>query len=195
MSILTAIYDAEKQVTWVGSNGRATIGSFVGPSLDKKWIVLGGWLVGITGTGPKVEALQARASAFPDDAQHPVEVLKFMRQAYADFDIGEMDEGLKRYNGSGLIVYKSGAIWDFDNSFCLTEVASGRFWARGSGMDIAIGAATALGRFVKSPKDITIGVLEIVIAQDVDCPGELILQTFDRNGVLSEPVIGNGKKG
>lgn len=190
MSIITAIYDAQEKAVWVGSNGRATIGSFVGPSLDKKWIALGGWLIGITGTGPKAEALAARADAFPQDAEHPFELLKFMRQAYSDFEIGEMEEGLKRYCGSGLIVHKSGAIWDFDNSFCLTEVERGAFWARGSGMDVAIGAALALRRFKALPKETTIGALEIVISHDVDCPGELILQKFDERGVLSEPVDG-----
>ncbi len=188
MSIITAIHDPDNNVTWLGSNGRATIGSFVGPSIDKKWIALDGWALGIIGAGPKAEALHAHAGHFPKNAERPFEVLKFMRDAYREFDIGEMEEGLKRYCGSGLIVHKSGAIWDFDNSFCLTEVQRGAFWARGSGMDIAIGAALAFQQSVGLPKEVTQKTLEIVIAHDVDCPGELLLQTFDGNGVLSDPM-------
>lgn len=188
MTVITAIHDSEQNITWVGSNGRATIGSFVGPSLDKKWIAMEGWLIGMTGTGPKEQALAAHAEKFPVEAKHPFEVLKFMRDAYMEFDIGEMEEGLKRFCGSGLLVHKSGAVWDFDNSFCLTAVERGAFWARGSGMDMAIGAAHALKDFTPSPKDITRRALEIVIATDVDCPGEVLVQKFDADGVLSDPL-------
>lgn len=187
MTIITAMYDADKQVTWIGSNGRATIGSFVSPAMDLKWHPIGEWLIGITGSGPKLEALKASADQFPSAATQPFEVIKFMRTAYADFDIGEMEEGLKRYSGSGLLVHKSGAVWDFDNSFCLSEVEKGAFWARGSGMDLAIGAALAMRPFVQSPKEMTKRTLEIVIAHDVDCPGEMLIQSFDSNGVLSAP--------
>ena len=187
MTIITAIHDTEEGVTWLGSNGRATIGSFIGPAVDHKWHAIGDWVIGITGSGPKLEALKAYAEKFPKSATEPFEVLKFMREAYGDFDIGEMEEGLKRYSGSGLLIHKSGAIWDFDNSFCLSEVERGMFWARGSGMDLAIGAALALRPFVPSAKEITKRTVEIVITHDVDCPGEMLLQTFDSNGILSDP--------
>jgi len=188
MTVITAIYDEHEKCVWLGANGRATIGNFIAPSLDNKWAAFEGWLIGITGSGPKLEALQANAHKFPHDPQHPGEIIKFMREAYNDFDIGEMDEGLKRYAGSGLIIHKSGRIWDFDNSFCLTEVERGAFWARGSGMDLAIGAALALKEFVHSPKERTRKTLDIVIAHDVDSPGERIVQSFDQSGVLSRPA-------
>lgn len=188
MTVITALHDAKAKVTWLGSNGRATIGSYVGPSRDNKWFTAEGWAIGITGSGPKVEALEAHAGAFPKGASRPHEILKFMKTAYGDFDIGEMDEGLKRYHGNGLLIHKSGAVWDFDNSFCLTPVESGVFWARGSGMDIALGAGKALKEFVASPKELTKRVLEIVIATDVDSPGEMIVQSFDADGVLSEAL-------
>jgi len=188
MTILTVVDDATHGVVWVGSNGRATLGNLVGPSVDKKWLALEGWLIGITGSGPKIEALRAHTDKFPQNAQHPFEILKFMKEAYDGFDIGETEEGLKRYCGSGLIVHKSGAAWDFDNSFCLTDVPSGVFWAQGSGMDIAIGASEALNPYLKSAKDLTRRALEITIAKDVDCPGEILVQSFDRGGVLSDPI-------
>ncbi len=189
MSIITAICDKQENVVWLGGNGRASIGSFVAPSLDKKWVSFDGWAIGITGSGPKTEALQACSDEFPKNAQHPFEIVKFMREAYGRFDIGEMDEGVKRYTGSGILVHKTGAIWDFDNSFCLTEVERGVFWARGSGMDAAIGAAKALESFVSSHRARMQKTLEIVIETDVDCPGEIVIQSFDAQGVLSEPTI------
>jgi hypothetical protein len=188
MTILTVLDDAESDVVWLGSNGRATLGSLVGPSVDKKWLALGGWLIGITGTGPKIEAIKAHTDNFPKDSAHPFEVLQFLKAAYEKFDIGETDEGLKRYCGSGFLAHKSGAIWDFDNSFCLSEVPRGAYWARGSGMDLAIGAAAALKPFMPSAQDLTRRALEITIAMDVDCPGEVLVQTFNREGVLSDPI-------
>ncbi len=188
MTIITAIYDAKEQVTWLGSNGRATIGSYVGPSVDHKWYAIDGWAIGISGTGPKLEALEAHQKNFPKNATRPFEVLAFMKDAYSAFDIGEMEEGLKRYCGNGLLIHKSGAIWDFDNSFCLTPVSEGGFWARGSGMDLALGAGIALREFIPSPKALTKRVLEIVVANDVDSPGEILLQSFDARGVLSDPI-------
>ncbi len=188
VTILTVINDAASDVVWLGSNGRATLGSIVGPSVDKKWLALGGWLLGITGTGPKIEAIKAHTHEFPKESAHPFEVLQFLKAAYEKFDIGETEEGLKRYCGSGFLIHKSGAIWDFDNSFCLTEVPRGAYWARGSGMDLAIGAAAGLKPYVSSTKELTRRALEITIAMDVDCPGEVLVQTFDREGVLSDPI-------
>ena len=185
MSIIAAINDTQNNVVWVGSNGRATLGSLRAPSVDRKWKAVNGWLIGITGSGPKLEALEAHANEFPDPAEYPFQVLKFMKSAYDAFDIGDTDEGLKRYSGSGMLVSKSGRIWDFDNSFCLTEVESGAFWAQGSGMEIALGAAAALVEHVSSPRERLKRAIQITIERDVDCPGEVIVQSFDRNGVLS----------
>lgn len=192
MTVITAIHDPKENVTWLGTNGRATIGSYVGPSLDHKWFNAEGWVIGITGSGPKLEALEARAEDFPKNTTRPFEILKFMKKAYGAFEIGEMDEGLKRYSGNGLLIHKSGAVWDFDNSFCLTAVAPGVFWARGSGMDLALGAGKALKEFISSPKELTKRVLEIVVATDVDSPGEVIIHTFNTEGVLSDPLILRG---
>ncbi len=188
VTIITTIYDATEKVTWLGSNGRATIGSYVSPSVDTKWFALHGWAIGVTGTGPKLEALEAHQKNFPKHAARPFEILTFMREAYGAFEIGEMEEGLKRYCGNGLLVHKSGAAWDFDNSFCLMPVTKGAFWARGSGMDLALGAGIALKDFIPSPRALTKRVLEIVVANDVDSPGEILLQSFDADGVLSDPV-------
>lgn len=185
MSIIAAINDRDKNVVWVGSNGRATLGSLRAPSVDKKWKAMNGWLIGITGSGPKLEALDAHANEFPDTAEHPFEILKFMKSAYEAFDIGDTDEGLKRYCGSGILVAKNGRIWDFDNSFCLTEVTSGAFWAQGSGMEIALGAEAALNDFIPSKRNRLKRAVEITIEKDVDCPGELIVQSFNRDGELS----------
>ena len=190
MTVITALHDADKKIIWLGSNSRATIGSFVAPSIDHKWFAINGWAIGITGSGPKLEALEAAAPEFPKDAKKPFELLKFLKTAFESFDIGETEEGLKRYLGGGLLVHQSGEIWDFDNSFVMIEVPSGAFWARGSGMDVAIGAARALEPHVTSPEDITRHALEITISIDVDCHGEPLLQTFDENGVLSAPSIG-----
>jgi len=55
-------------------------------------------------------------------------------------------------------------------------------------MEIALGAGKALKGFIASPKELTKRVLEIVVATDVDSPGELIIQSFDAEGVLSEPL-------
>ena len=188
MTIITAIHDADAGVTYVGSNSRATIGSFVAPSVDHKWYAIHGWAIGVTGSGPKLEALNAASKDFPQNAEHPFEIMKFLKTAYEAFDIGETDEGLKRYCGGGLLVRANGEIWDFDNSFCLTSVPVGAFWARGSGMDLAVGAATALMDHVKSAQHVTHRALEIVINIDVDCPGAPLIQTFDNNGVLSAPL-------
>lgn len=190
MSIIAAVNDVQNNTVWVGSNGRATLGSLRAPSVDKKWKAIDGWLIGITGSGPKLEALDAHVKEFPESAEHPHDVLTFMKSAYGAFDIGENEEGLKRYCGSGILIHKSGRIWDFDNSFCLTAADTGVIWAQGSGMEIAIGAAKALRDFVPDAKEQLRRAVEITIETDVDCPGELIVQSFDRNGVLSEIEAG-----
>ena len=65
MTIIAAINDSANNVVWLGSNGRATLGSLRAPSIDNKWKSLHGWLIGITGSGPKLEAIDAYAAEFP----------------------------------------------------------------------------------------------------------------------------------
>lgn len=189
MSIIAAVNDAKRNIVWVGSNGRATLGSLRAPSIDKKWKAMSGWLIGITGSGPKLEALDAHSDEFPE-TEHPFEVLKFMKSAYGAFDIGDTEDGLKRYSGSGILVHRSGRVWDFDNSFCLTEADAGVIWAQGSGMEITLGAAEALTPFVSDLRERLRRAVEIAIEKDVDCPGELIVQSFDRGGNLSPIEVG-----
>lgn len=185
MTILCAIDDPDQRCIWIGANDRTMFGSLIGPSQSRKWTAFGDWVIGLSGMGPKLDALEAQRKKFPK-TDHAIEVAKFMRDAYAEYEVGDKNNGVKKFAGTGLIAHKSGAIWDFDNTLCVNSVESGRFWARGSGMKVAIGAASALieaeqdrGAFIRR-------VVELTIANETDCPGAPLVQKFTRDGELTD---------
>ena len=52
-------------------------------------------------------------------------------------------------------------------------------------MDLALGAGAALAEFIPEPRERLKRAVGVAIEFDVDCPGELLVQSFDRGGVLA----------
>lgn len=189
MTIICAIDDQHANCVWLGSNDRTMFGSLVGPSISRKWTVFGDWVIGLSGSGPKLDALEMMRKKFPKTS-HAIEVAKFMRDAYEEYDYGDKSGTVKKFSGLGIIAHKSGQCWDFDTTLCVNPVESGRFWARGSGMKVAIGAGAVL--FDRKPsgdqqmRDLVRRAVEITIANETDCPGTPLIQKFDRSGELTD---------
>jgi len=185
VTILCAIDDPVRECIWLGANDRTMFGSLVGPSQSRKWTVFGDWVIGLSGIGPKLDALEAQRKKFPKTA-YAIEIAKFMRDAYGDYEVGDKANAVKKFSGAGLIAHKRGGIWDFDNTLCVNSIESGRFWARGSGMKVAIGAASALLAIENDRRAFIQRVVEITIANETDCPGAPLVQKFTRNGELTD---------
>lgn len=190
MTIICALNDESGDKVWVGCNDRATIGDSPAPASASKWLHFGGWLVGLSGDESVYEQfLLINEDKFPATSDKVLDVFQFMRSVYDDLSLGQQKGGdtTPSYGVDGILVHQSGRMWDFDSRLALSEVPSGRLWACGSGVDYALGADHALQGEGLSAKERVARAVEAAIALDIGCPGEILLQVFDRTGALSAP--------
>ncbi len=188
MTIICALNDEKENCVWLGSNDRCVLDNIVVPGHDNKWVHLGEWVIGVTGSGPRDEALLSMSKEFSKKSLSVSDAIKLMRQAFSDFELGEDDDGVKRFCGAGIIVSKNGRVWDHDGSIAVTEIPAGEIWVRGSGMEMALGALKAFQQFGLTGEEIVTKTLSVVTDNDLDCPGKPFIQRFDRDGKLS-PVF------
>ena len=184
MTVICAVNDLTENCVWIGCNDCATIGNLISPSIDSKWIHIDDWLIGACGNGPLSEAVLSARKDFPPEKADAIQITNFIREAFSNFDIGETEDGYKRYSGSGMLVHKSGLVYEYDTTSCLTEVPPNVLWARGSATDMAVGASRALEEFLDSRQQLITKTIEIVIKNDLDCPGNPLIKRFTRRGEL-----------
>ena len=180
MTIICALYDEQKDEIWLGCNDRATIGDSPAPASASKWLQFGDWAIGVSGDGVYEQFLQLSVDKFPRDTDDPLKVFEFLRKTYEHFNLGQTKDNASTpsYGGDGLLVHRSGGIWDFDSGLALSPVPAGRLWGCGSGVDYALGAD-----FVMAPKDFSardrvLNAVNAAIALDVGCPGEAMIERF-----------------
>lgn len=94
-------------------------------------------------------------------------------------------DSVPNYRCCGILVKASGIAWDLDQKFVLTRIPEGKLWARGSGMEYAIGAAYALKSLDRelSANDIVKIATEAAIASDIYCSGNAVVTTISSTPV------------
>ena len=186
MTIICALNDPAEGCVWIGGNDRCTFGNLISPSPDNKWLPIGNWLLGFSGSGPKFELIANKRAEFEKIEGNEIEFLATFRTLLSDAGLGENDEGVQRYAGSGILIHRTGRIWDMDSTLALTSILPDTLWMRGSGMEIAMGASKALKPYNLSGHEHLSRVIEIVVDTDIDSPGQAQIQCFDRDGTLTE---------
>ena len=195
MTIICAYNDVETNCVWLGCNDRCTLDNLVPPGEDDKWINVGEWQVGVCGDGPRTEVLFSIAENTEQIPETEFELTKSLRSAFDDFDIGKDDDGVRRFCGPGMIVHRDGRIWDHDGAFALSPIPERTFWARGSGMEFALGAAAALQGQGIAGAELVHRTVSIVVELDMDCPGAPLIRRLERDGsssIFSSRTGGSG---
>ena len=178
MTIICALYDSSQDQFWLGSNSGSLIGDTILPEHKSKWVRLADWALATTGRGPIPEIFVAERAKFPNQSDDVNQVLHFMRDALEKYQIGEKDDGFQDFGFSGLLVHRTGQYFEFDSKLAITAIPQDILWARGSGMDFALGAdhAAKLGNF--PPEKRVEFALDAAVALDSACPGEAIVERF-----------------
>ena len=177
MTVICAMRDEARGVTILGCNSRSLVGSVVLPADRSKWHVFGHWACGLTGAGVTTDAVLARRDRFPHDTDDAFAVATFIRKCLTKLELGEEEDGARDYDISGLLVHRSGRLFDMDANLSLEEMNEGAFWASGSGGRVALGASHALGPEV-GPEARVRRCVEAAIALDSGCPGTPMIETF-----------------
>ena len=180
MTIICAIHDPQNNETWLGCNDRATIGDTPAPGVASKWLEFGDWALGISGDESVYEQiLLMEAKNFPSTSVEVLDVFNFLKSTYDEANVGQQkgSDTTNSYGVDGILVHKSGRMWDFDNHLALSSIPENRLWACGSGVDYALGADFAIGGEKSARERIEIAI-RAAIALDIGCPGHPLIERF-----------------
>lgn len=179
MTIICALHQDGQ--TFIGADSRVLAGGLPLPGPAKKWRVSqdSRRAIGVSGDARTVHLI--RQSQIFSATNTPEEVVEFVRDLVRDDGhAGKASEdiGPLRF-GNSMIYADANGVWDIDSTFALWRIDDGRLWARGSGMDYALGADHALrsrdGGRLDSRGRVTIAI-EAAIGHDVGCGGEIFVQ-------------------
>lgn len=182
MTVIVGLHDVVSGQTWLGADSQMTMGDGRFPGKIDKWVVHGRHAIATAGS---ILGLELIRSAVPDllsgvGSAHEVGMRcrdLFRRE---DFDTEDMRGagGPKSYRQT-LIYATPEEVWDIDGTGCATKVEPGKLWARGSGMDYALGADHAL-RWTQSaaitPKQRIMVAIAAAIEHDTGCGGPIFVQ-------------------
>lgn len=181
MTVIAALHDDVSGQTWVGADSRMTMGDGLFPGRIDKWVVHGRHAVATAGS---IFGLNLLRAAGPDlfgvGSAHELglKVRDIFRGE--DFESENMGGagGPKSFRQT-MIYATPEAVFDIDGAGCATKVESGRLWARGSGMDYALGADHAL-RWTQSaaisPKQRIMVAIAAAIEHDTGCGGPIFVE-------------------
>ena len=111
MTILCALYDPDADELWLGCNDRATIGDTPAPASASKWLKFGDWVIGLSGDESVYEQyLQLAGEKFPLESANVLDVFKFLRQTFDDYNLGQQKSGdsAASYGVDGIIAHMDG---------------------------------------------------------------------------------------
>jgi len=178
MTVICALSDVTTGAVWLGCNDAMTIGDTRMPGGLSKWLRFGDWAIGISGIGLANNILRMKGETFSVEAQSPLDVVLHLKAAFADFDFGNKDQGdaATSYDASFLLAHCDGRVWDIDSWLGIDEIPAGTLWARGSGMEFALGADFSLRQTSASTEDRIHNAVEAAIFYDTGCPGRPIVE-------------------
>ncbi|MEL6507705.1 MAG: hypothetical protein AAFR29_08725 [Pseudomonadota bacterium] len=178
MTIVCALYDDDNRRFWLGCNSGSLVGKTILPEHQTKWLRFANWALALSGAGIAVNAVAAERAKFPNQTEDVNQVIAFLRAAFAKYDMGEMEGNAKDYDVSGLLVHNQGAFYDVDTRLSTSKIPTGALWARGSGMEYALGADMALKLKGFTPQERLETAVLTAIDLDSGCPGEPIVESF-----------------
>lgn len=164
--------------TWVGADHQVTASGVIIPTRAKKWVMSQDLqrAVGVCGDARSLVVLGS-ANIFAGGS--PIEVATSIREILrADGHVGKADDdrGPLRYGNSFIYADPTG-VWDIDPEFAVWRVEDERLWARGSGMDYALGADYAMRHVAKAaPQSRLMIAVNAAIENDVGCGGPVFVE-------------------
>jgi hypothetical protein len=145
------------------------------------WILLDQWALGVTGES-SVQMLLKYELKTRKNISDSAEMIWNINKILVENDVGLKEDGefVRTFGASGILIHKTGKIWDFSGCLTLTEISRGEVWARGSGADYALGAYHALDKvgFAASMQEKLSIALEVAIENDIYCVGSGVVSAL-----------------
>ena len=181
MTVICALCDAGSKTVWLGCNDGVTLGDTrMHGVCAPKWQRFGQWAFGISGSPLLGELLATVHDEFPPGDAPASAVIAFVRAVFDERDFGNREDGenASSYSCSAILAHRDGRIWDVDTYFAIAELQPGTLWARGSGMEYALGADYPLASGDVPAEQRIRKAVEAAIHYDTGCPGKAIIESL-----------------
>lgn len=186
MTIIVALHDPFAG-TWIGADSRMIVGQgYVMPAEVRKWVRVGGGVVGVAGSARTATLVRQFASVLGTMAETPENLAEAMRLLFDTKGYRILpDEGKSGpgHCGSDILYATPDGVWDIGWNFAVVRVRDGCLWARGSGMDHALGADYALCRDKRRrglyPEQRIEAALDAAAHFDAACAGPMLIERIE----------------
>jgi ATP-dependent protease HslVU (ClpYQ) peptidase subunit len=170
MTVICALH-LPGQGTWIGSDRQVTVGD-TPLMLERKFVSLGRWWVGVSGSMTTLNLLDEleRAGYCPDSPSALWEVIRERMDRAGYSTSTERDGGPKGYD-QAFIAADGDGVWDINGRGSIVRVPDGKVWARGGGGDYAIGAGLAYREMDVAPRTVIEKAVRAAVDSDICCGG------------------------
>jgi ATP-dependent protease HslVU (ClpYQ) peptidase subunit len=180
MTIIVALHQDGQ--TWIGADSRCILHGQIMPTTVRKWVLSPLGDRAVTVGGQTRAALLVRRMAWEGiaDADRMADAIRTLARS-DEWSPGD-DQGPKGYANPFLYATPDG-VWDIDHTFGTVSITDGRLWARGSGMDYALGADSAMRAIypLPGPKIRLEAALAAAVENDAGCGGEMFVHRLGEN--------------
>ncbi len=173
MTIIAAVRDAARRCTWLGADTRTMSSGTIISTTTAKCRVEGRYGVATSGYGGLASVVDATPGLFDGEPSAAVIANRIREGVEAASWRSKDDPGPRNYQISMIIVI-GGEIYDADCAFDLSLIDDHELWARGSGMEYALGAGHAMRR-TKDAKRRIEAALAAACRFDPGCGGAIHL--------------------
>ena len=179
MTVICALSDKSSRAIWLGCNDGVTMGDTrMHGVCEPKWQQFGCWALGIAGSPLLGDVLETVRDDIPDNDASPSVIIQFLRVRFDECELGNRDEGdtSTSYPCSAILAHRDGRIWDVDSYLAIAALQPGTLWARGSGMEYALGADFPLASSNVTAEERVRNAIHAAIHYDTGCPGKAIVE-------------------
>lgn len=178
MSVIVALCSSKSGSSWIASDTMGISGNLT-LGIGSKWIVRGPWAVGVAGHLRTINVFQNHADELLGDLSDAFEFTQRARSLLKSDGYGEGTEtdGPPSF-GQMLMLVRPDMVFTVGADFSVMPLPVDKLWAEGSGRDLAIGAAHALGTVHGglSDRDVVRHAIETAITYDSICGGSLWME-------------------
>lgn len=182
MTVLAAMHDAERRITWIGSDTYASMGG-VKFQCAEKWVVGSWWAVGCAGDGRLHTLVERRLKDELGKEQSVADLAEMLRGVVKDDGWNtNSDTGAPDY-GVWIMLASPEGVWSICSAFSIDQMKG--YWADGSGGEIAMGAMYAAQEHGKRPQEIVEIGIEAAIEHQRSCGGRAWVHCLEREVELA----------
>ena len=182
MTVLAAMHDAERRVTWIGSDTYASMGGLKFRSAPK-WVVGPWWAVGCAGDGRLQTLVEAHLSDELVEETSVTDLAERLRELVKDDGWNISPEPGAPDYGVWIVLASSEGVWSVCSAFSVDRMKG--YWADGSGGQVAMGAMYVAQEKGLRPQEIVEIGVEAAIEHQHSCGGRAWVNGLEREVELA----------